>query len=68
MPLGGEGLGQLQLRFDSVATGDLTVEADGQCLWRHKIKARPEQRFLLNLTDLNGASGANVITIGIRES
>jgi pyruvate/2-oxoglutarate dehydrogenase complex dihydrolipoamide dehydrogenase (E3) component len=68
MPLGGEGLGQLQLRFDSVAMGDLTVEADGQCLWRHRIKARPEQRFLLNLTDLNGASGANVITIGIRES
>jgi thioredoxin reductase len=68
MPLSSEGLGQLQLRFDSVATGDLTVEADGQCLWRRRIKARPERRFLVSLTNLDGASGADVITIGIREN
>lgn len=68
MPLAGGGLGQLQLRFDSVATGDLTVEAEGQCLWRQRVKARPERRFLVSLTNLNGASGANMITIGIRQN
>jgi hypothetical protein len=67
LPMTGEGLGHLQLRFDTIVTGDLTIEADGQCIWQRKIKARPEQRVLVSLANLRISSQANAITIGARE-
>lgn len=60
------GLSYLQLRFDTVATGDLTIETDGKEVWKRKIKAIPERRVLVKLADLNISSDTEVIKIGIR--
>jgi thioredoxin reductase len=66
LPPGKSGLGYLQLRFDTVATGDLTIEADGKDVWKRKMKAIPERRVLVKLSDLNISSQTEVIKIGIR--
>ncbi|MGH9612038.1 MAG: FAD-dependent oxidoreductase [Bryobacteraceae bacterium] len=67
LPLAGEGLDHLQLRFDRPMTGELAVEADGKCLWRRRVKALPERRVLVNFADLNFPPDPKVIKIGIRE-
>jgi thioredoxin reductase len=60
------GLGYLQLRFDTVTTGDLTVETDGKDIWQRKIRAIPERRVLVKLADLKISAQTEVIKIGIR--
>lgn len=67
LPPAGTGLGCLQLRFDRVMTGELTVEADGKSLWKRRIKVFPERRVLVNLADLAFPSDSRVIKIGVRE-
>ena len=67
LPPAGKGLGHLQLRFDRIATGDLIVEADGQHLWRRRIKARPERRVSGEPYGSEFCSNANVVIIDIRE-
>lgn len=61
------GLDHLQLRFDRAMIGDLTVSDGGRRLWRRRIKARPEQRVLIRLADLNLTVETRTIEIGIRE-
>jgi hypothetical protein len=65
LPPGKTGLDYLQLRFDGVVTGDLTIEADGNAVWKRKMKAIPERRVLVKLADLNISSQTEVIKIGI---
>jgi hypothetical protein len=66
LPAVKSGLGYLQLRFDAVATGDLTIETDGKDVWRRRIRAAPERRLLVKLADLSISSDTKIIKIGIR--
>lgn len=67
LPLSNGGVHRLQLRFDSVRTGELTIEADGQCIWGRKLKVFPERRFLINLANLKLRPDTTTIQIGMRE-
>ena len=66
LPPGRSGLGYLQLRFDSAAAGDLTIETDGKEIWKRKMEAIPERRVLVKVADLNISSQTEVIKIGMR--
>ncbi len=65
LPPAGEGLGHLQLRFDTVVTGNLTVEIDGKKVWQRRIKTLPERRVLVKLADLNISAQTEVIKIEV---
>lgn len=65
---GGEGLENLQLRFDRRGAGELVVGFEGREVMRRKMSAAPERRVLVRLAEIRIPASAKSIPVEFRYS
>ena len=64
LPLGGQGLQQLQVRVDRATRAELELTLDGIPLWHRRGKSLPERRMLVPLRGLSIADAAGRMAVG----